>query len=45
MNREKDLVVGRSTNNGIWVHWNNGNISGVQQTVSGNVSAIDKGKI
>lgn len=40
----KDLVVGRSTNNGIWVHWNNGNISGVQQTVSGNVSAIDKGK-
>jgi len=40
----KDLVVGRSTNNGIWVHWNNGNIGGVQQTVSGNASAIEKGR-
>ena len=40
----KDLIVGRSMTNGIWVHLNNGNIGGVHQYVNANVLAIDKGK-
>jgi hypothetical protein len=44
---KSDLVVGRGQQdlNGLWVHWNNGSIGNVQQTVNGgNCAYIEKGK-
>lgn len=40
----KDLIVGKDQANGLWVHWNNGSIGNLQQTVNANVTMIDKGK-